>query len=93
MIQIDPHAWVVTLPITIALVQLFFQPAHHPLRKMLKNVALFEAEAWSRLTYTDAETAAARSTRVGRLVHRFATVCMATATLASFGTFAGLPLG
>jgi len=93
MLQIDPNAWLVTLPITIGLVQLFFQPADHPIRRLLKNVVQMEAEVWSRLTLADLEATASRTFRIGRLVHCFATVCMAVASLASLGAFVGLPVG
>ena len=92
MLQIDPNAWLVTLPITIGLVQLFFQPADHPIRKLLKGVVQVEAEVWSRLTMSDVDSAASRTIRVGRFVHCFATVCMAVASLASLGAFVGLPV-
>lgn len=47
--QIHPYAWLVTVPLTIAMVQLCFQPAGNVIRRWWLSMLELEAEAWFRL--------------------------------------------
>ena len=47
--KIDPYAWLLTVPLTIGLVQIWFLPADHALKRVWRSVLEAEADVWFRL--------------------------------------------
>jgi hypothetical protein len=50
-VQIDPYAWLLTVPATIALVQIWFLPAEHAIKRLWRAMRDAEAEVWCRLHF------------------------------------------
>lgn len=44
--QIDPYAWLVTVPLAFALLQMKLLPQDHAARRLLRQIAEQEANAW-----------------------------------------------
>lgn len=47
--KIDPYAWLLTVPLTIAMVQVWFLPREHAVKRLWQSVQEAEAEVWFRL--------------------------------------------
>ena len=104
--NIDPHAWLLTAPITLALIQLHFQPRDFVLKRWWRQMRQVEAETWFRLGrgtwYADdagsagtagsgMEGASARTgTRLGSTLFAFFVLTFGAATVASFAAFIGI---
>jgi hypothetical protein len=52
-VQIDPHAWFGTIPLTILMVAAYFQPADGGLKQLWQDIVQFEADTWLRLGWSD----------------------------------------
>ena len=88
--HIDPYAWIITLPLTLALVQLYFQPSDFVLKRWWRQIQEWESQAWTRLLLIEAELEARWRAKAGRVVHALAVGGLAMASLASLAAFVGL---
>ena len=84
--NINPHAWLVTIPITIGLVQVYFQPADNVFKRIWHDALRLERFMWDRLGFSLAGPRARNAHRAafGAIVCGFA-----VASIASFGSFVG----
>ncbi|MCI0365841.1 MAG: hypothetical protein L0Y44_14985 [Phycisphaerales bacterium] len=46
--KVDPYVWIVTLPLAVAAVQLYFQPPDHVLKRLWRRAVEMEMFAWRR---------------------------------------------
>lgn len=46
LLSIDPHAWMLTLPLLAAWAAIGLQPPHHPLKRLWRRMR--QQEAWAR---------------------------------------------
>lgn len=47
--RVDPWSWVFTIPMTAALVWLYFQPSDHVLKRLWMSMARSQTQAWAGL--------------------------------------------
>ena len=85
--QIDPHAWMLTVPLTIALAQACVLPADHFLRRMWHETCELESRAWHQLGFSSPRIRGAGIFR-RQIVHA-AIAVLALTSVASFATFVG----
>src|SRR4051812_47370325 len=50
IVRIDPHAWLITLPLTVALIQLYFQPTNHIVKRWWSDLSRWEVQTWGRFS-------------------------------------------
>jgi hypothetical protein len=87
LVNVDPHAWLLTLPLTIALVQLARRPADCVVRRWWGTMIELESEMWFRLRRGMCEYNSAATARTWRCVHAFAIAAFSAASIASFASF------
>ena len=85
--RIDPHAWLLTAPLTVTLVRLYFLPAESFAKRCWRQVTEAETVGWERLV--------GRSLRADQFAMRKAVFCIMLLALllssaASFAVFIGL---
>ena len=51
--DVNPNAWISTIPLTVFLVALYFQPADNVLKRWWSELSRFEADLWFRLSGSD----------------------------------------
>jgi hypothetical protein len=88
IVHADPHAWVLTIPLTIALIGFFQQPAESPIKRWFGELERREALGWERLGLPAAfhpSNAEFRAALTGLLL-----AGLAIASLASVASFLGL---
>jgi len=86
-VRIDPHAWLLTAPLTVTLVRLYFLPAESFAKRCWRQVTEAETVGWERLV--------GRSLRADQFAMRKAVFCIMLLALllssaASFAVFIGL---
>ena len=69
--SIDPHAWMVALPLTAMMLWVYFQPADHAIKRVWHELKQLEALGWAAIAPVDADRAAETQP-----VHRAAFWCM-----------------
>lgn len=84
--NINPHAWLVTIPITIGLVQVYFQPADNVFKRIWQEGLRLERFVWDRLGFS---LAGPRGRNAHRAVFSAIVGGFAVASIASFGSFVG----
>jgi len=89
-VHIDPHAWLVTLPVTVALIQLYFQPVDARVKTWWNRLVQWEIHTWGRLSLIGLLNAETDQRRSSRVLYRMAVASFAACSLASFGSFIGL---
>jgi hypothetical protein len=89
-LKIDPYAWLLTAPATIALIQLYFQPAENIVKRLWRDFSRCEAIVWERLGWMPTVTPSSRERIRNRVVFAAVVMGFATASLASFSAFVGL---
>ncbi len=47
--KIDPYAWLLTVPLTIAMVQIWFLPREHAIKRLWHSMQEAESDVWCRL--------------------------------------------
>lgn len=88
--HIDPYAWILTFPITIGLVQLYFQPPENLLKRFLHEARRLEAQAWERLGWPMAPALLGEQRMVRKVLFFLTIAGLAGSSLASFGAFVGM---
>ena len=48
--RIDPYAWLLTLPLTLAMVWLYVQPAEHYIKQVWRDLMMRQEHGWMLLT-------------------------------------------
>lgn len=84
--MIDPHAWLLTVPLTLALVQVFRSPANGACKRWWRELQTREAWAWDRLGWARPRCTPASL----RAMQALAIAGLGVSSLASFAAFAGL---
>ena len=92
--KIDPYAWLLTVPLTIALVQVWFLPAEHAVKRCLRTIQEAEADVWMRLNRglwrpEPGELCGASWLR-GRVLHHAMVAVFALTSMLSFAAFVGI---
>ena len=87
--KIDPYAWLLTVPTTIALVQLYFQPADHLLKRLWRDFVRCESLVWERMGWSTPEKMRSGHSLRNTIIFAAAVTGFAIASLASFGAFIG----
>ena len=89
--KINPHAWLFTIPITIGLVQIYWQPADNILKRFWRELTRIDTFVWDRLGVTQDLPAQGSSQRQFRkAVYGLIVAGFAFASFASFGAFIGV---
>lgn len=88
-VQIDPYAWVFTGPLTIALIQLYFQPPEHPLKRLWRALVQVEAESWERLEWLIGSVGPRITFRYSLHLLWLPVIGLGLGSLASFAAFMG----
>lgn len=88
--HIDPHAWILTVPITIGLVQLYFQPPENVLKRIWTEARRLEAQAWDRLGWSLSPVLLGERKAVRKAFYFMTIAGLAVSSLASFGAFVGM---
>jgi hypothetical protein len=52
-LKIEPYAWLLTTPLTLICVWLYFQPASCLVRRLWREAVLWECQAWERVMETE----------------------------------------
>lgn len=84
--NINPYAWLLTIPITIGLVQIYFQPADNIFKRIWRDAVRLEQFTWERLGFSMCK---GRGRRVHRALFGAIVSGFAIASIASFGSFIG----
>ncbi|MEX0652856.1 MAG: hypothetical protein WDZ31_01590 [Phycisphaeraceae bacterium] len=85
---VDPHAWMVTLPVVVALVVAAAQPAEGRLKRWWAELLRAEAMAWAQVTGREAAAPRWPAWRQGLLCS--ATTALTLGTLLSMASYVGL---
>lgn len=92
--KIDPYAWLLTVPLTIALMQIWFLPAEHVVKRVWRNFQEAEADVWFRLHLglwrPEPGSISGWSLLNRRAAHHVLVAVFALTSLASFATFIGV---
>jgi hypothetical protein len=89
-VQIDPYAWLLTVPLTVALVGAYRLPGESLAKRCWREIAQAEALAWARLGLGDPLFGSeARSQLVRKAIFRLLLVGLAASSIASFAVFLG----
>lgn len=85
---IDPHAWMVTLPVVVGLLAAWVQPEGGTVKRWFAAVRQAEADAWTQLAGRTPPLRGDAGWQRGLLCS--ATTALALATMLSMATFLGL---
>ena len=87
--SVNPHAWLSTVPLTILLVAVYFQPADNPLKRAWSELRRLESDIWLRLAGND-EFGASVTKPLQAAAYWALVAFLAVGSLLSLATFAGL---
>ena len=87
---VDPHAWIATVPFTLLLVSLWYQPEDHMLKKLWREVDRIDSEIWSSLGCHELASGSKTMRSIQQAVYWMGIGGLAAASVLSFGVFAGL---
>lgn len=90
--KIHPHAWLFTIPITIGLVQIYWQPADHIIKRMWRELLQLETFVWERLGMSPTLPVRLQvsNRQIRKSVYGLVIAGFAFASIASFGAFIGV---
>jgi hypothetical protein len=92
-LSIDPHAWLLTAPLTLVLLQLALRPHDCVVKRWWRSLMEMEQQMWFHISRRVApwsrEPNPALVVAVWRGSYAFAIAAFAVTTLASFGVFIG----
>jgi hypothetical protein len=92
-VKINPHAWLLTIPITIGLVQVYLQPADNIFKRLWREFTRLESFVWERLGLPTSLSVARDNTgqrHLRKAMFGLIVAGFACASLASFGAFVGV---
>jgi hypothetical protein len=91
-LKIHPHAWLFTIPITIGLVQIYWQPADNIIKRMYRELLQLESFVWARLGVAPAWPGRLNvsNRQIRKSVYGLIIAGFAFASMASFGAFLGV---
>ena len=88
--HIDPHAWLITAPLSAGLVQLYFQPADFVIKRWWTRLVEWESQTWGRLSLIGWATRCSdASTLYTRAIYSMSLAAFSACTVASFAAFIG----
>lgn len=88
-VTINPDAWMLTLPLTLLLTWLWFEPRHSTLRRIWDELMRCETEAFEWIGLTQGEHGLVYA-RIGRTLYLVALIACGGASLLSLGAALGL---
>ena len=87
VLHIDPHAWMITVPLAIALVQAKLLPRDHFAKRWLKQIAQQEAVGWEMMGVRDRPFDLNDKPRTRLTVFAVALAALVISSLISFAAF------
>ena len=85
--HIDPHAWLVTVPLAVALVQAKILPRDHFAKRWLNQIAEREGAGWEMVGVRERPFDLSDKPRARTVVFAVAFAALVLSSLASFITF------
>ena len=85
--HIDPYAWLVTVPLAIALVQAKILPRNHFAKRWLTRIAEQEGTGWEMMGVRDRPFDLSDKPTLRTVVFTLAVAALAISSLASFVAF------
>lgn len=85
--NVDPYAWLITVPLAIALVQAKILPRDHFAKRWLQHIADHEGAAWQMMGVRERPFDLSDKPRIRLAVFAVAFVALALSSLASFVAF------
>lgn len=86
-LHIDPHAWLITVPLAIALVQVKILPRDHFTKRWLKQIAEREGAGWEMMGVRDRPFDLSDKPRARLALFGAAVAALVISSLASFAAF------
>ena len=86
---IDPHAWIATVPFTVFLVSMYYQPSDHALKRLWQQIRQMDQEIWSQLGFYELAQGSRTLTTLREAAFWIAVGALACGSLLSFAVFAG----
>ncbi len=90
VVYVDPHAWIATLPFTLLLVSLWYQPEDNFLKKLWRDIYQIDSEIWSSLGCHELASGSKTMRSIQQAVYWMSIGGLACASLLSFGVFVGV---
>jgi hypothetical protein len=87
VVHIDPHAWLVTVPLAIALVQAKILPQQHFAKRWLKQIAEQEGAGWEMMGVKERPFDLSDKPRARTILFAVMVAALAISSLASFVAF------
>ena len=88
--KIDPYAWLLTVPATVALIQIYFQPADHLIKRLWREFTHCESLIWERFGWSAIDRVESARQIRNTIMYAAVVTGFAIASLASFGAFVGI---
>lgn len=87
--HVEPYAWLVTLPLTVALIHFHLLPEQHGAKRLWRALGQYDSLAWERLGWTGHALDLNAKPRARRLLFVVVLVGLCISTIASLAAFAG----
>ena len=88
--KVDPHGWLVTLPLFAALLWLYCQPTHHILKQAWRELMRHEARAMAQVAGVEACPDSPARSLIEWLLFRVALIVLGIGSAASLAAYLGV---